>query len=231
MTSDSFRNRLLKDSIDWKFLPPAAPHFGGLWEAGVKSVKHHLRRVLGASTPTVEEFSTLLCNIESCLNSRPLAPLKDDIDSFDALTPGHFLIGTALKSIPMPSVFDKPENRLNRWTLMRQKYEQFWRLWSQDYLHTLQQRTKWRERRPNLRPNDLVLVKEATLPPAKWHLGRVIECFPDGEGLVRAVRIRTESTTLIRPITQLCKLPVSNSVNGEPCDERSAKHDDQNKQE
>ena len=50
----------------WKFNPPAAPHFGGIWEAAVKSVKHHLKRVVGESKLTLEEMSTLLFRIEAC---------------------------------------------------------------------------------------------------------------------------------------------------------------------
>ncbi|KMQ88057.1 hypothetical protein RF55_12524 [Lasius niger] len=72
------QNRFALEKINWHFIPPAAPQFGGLWEAGVKSVKHHLRRILEEFTPTFEEFSTLLCNIECALNSRPIAPLNDD---------------------------------------------------------------------------------------------------------------------------------------------------------
>ncbi|XP_029178457.1 uncharacterized protein LOC114946196 [Nylanderia fulva] len=64
-----FLNRTASDRITWHFMPPSAPHFGGLWEAGVRSVKHHLRRVIGAHTLTFEEFSTVLCNVEACLNS------------------------------------------------------------------------------------------------------------------------------------------------------------------
>lgn len=59
-------------NLEWKFIPPSAPHFGGLWEAGVKSVKFHLKRVLGNSIFTNEEMSTILAQIETVLNSRPL---------------------------------------------------------------------------------------------------------------------------------------------------------------
>ncbi|XP_039303440.1 uncharacterized protein LOC120357338 [Solenopsis invicta] len=108
------QNRTAADSVSWHFIPPSAPHFGGLWEAGVRSTKHHIRRVVGAHTLTFEEFSTLLCNIEACLNSRPLASLSDSLDDYTFLTPGHFLIGSALNSIPEPSLLQVKENRLTR---------------------------------------------------------------------------------------------------------------------
>lgn len=79
--------RLSTEQIHWCFNPPSAPHFGGIWEA-VKSVKHHLRRVLGDAILTYEEMSTLLAQVEACLNSRPLQALSDDPDDTAALTPG-----------------------------------------------------------------------------------------------------------------------------------------------
>lgn len=69
----------------------------------MRSVKYHVKRVVGVHTLTYEEFSTLLCQVEACLNSRPLAPLTDHFDDYTTLTPGHFLIGSALKSIPVCS--------------------------------------------------------------------------------------------------------------------------------
>ncbi|XP_076659887.1 uncharacterized protein LOC143363169 [Halictus rubicundus] len=135
-----FQNRTASDGVAWHFIPPSAPHFGGLWEAGVKSVKHHLRRVLGDRTLTFEEFTTLLCAIEACLNSRPIAPLSDTLDDYEPLTPGHFLIGSALTTPPQPSLLDLAENRLSRWQLVRHTTERFWKLWQNDYLNTLQQR-------------------------------------------------------------------------------------------
>ena len=70
---------------------PNAPHFGGLWEAGVKATKHHLLRVIGDHTVTFEELSNFLVEIEACLNSRPLWVLSDDPDdlqSFDSRQSG-----------------------------------------------------------------------------------------------------------------------------------------------
>ena len=56
------------NSIEWLFIPPRSPNFGGLWEAAVKSMKHHLRRVMGNSILTYEEMTTILCQIEQLLN-------------------------------------------------------------------------------------------------------------------------------------------------------------------
>ena len=72
LNDSNFLNKTVSDNISWQFIPPHAPHFGGLWEAGVRSVKQHLRRVIGTHTLTYEELTTLLCQIEACLNSRPM---------------------------------------------------------------------------------------------------------------------------------------------------------------
>ncbi|XP_070531355.1 uncharacterized protein [Cardiocondyla obscurior] len=116
---------LAEEHISWRFNPPAAPHFGGLWEAAVKSAKHHLRRVVGSATLTFEEMTTLVAGIEACLNSRPLAPLSDDPDDISALTPGHFLVGSAPLAVPEPTLLDVPSGRLSRWQLVVQMRDHF----------------------------------------------------------------------------------------------------------
>ena len=88
-----------------KFIPERAPHFGGLWEAAVKSLKTHLRRVTANAKLTFEEFLAVLIQVKACLNSRPLTPLPCDDDGIEALTPGHFLIGKPLGISPRPIVF------------------------------------------------------------------------------------------------------------------------------
>ncbi|GFV80060.1 hypothetical protein TNCV_4654771 [Trichonephila clavipes] len=64
---------LSKSSIDWHFIPPSSPHFGGIWESGIQSVKSHPKRVLGETILTFEGLTTLLTQIEGLLNSRPLS--------------------------------------------------------------------------------------------------------------------------------------------------------------
>ncbi|CAI6357328.1 unnamed protein product [Macrosiphum euphorbiae] len=76
----------LPDSIEWHFIPPNAPHMGGLWEACVKSVKYHLHRVMGTECLTFEEVATLLSQIEACLNSRPITSQSNDPND-EPLTP------------------------------------------------------------------------------------------------------------------------------------------------
>lgn len=64
--------------------------FRRIWEAGVRSVKHHHKRCVGSHTLTYEEMNTVLCRTEACLNSRPIAAQSDRLKDYCALTPGHF---------------------------------------------------------------------------------------------------------------------------------------------
>lgn len=206
-----FQNKTACDQVSWHFIPPSAPHFGGLWEAGVRSMKHHLCRVLGDNTLSFEEFTTLLCKIEACLNSRPIAPLSDSFDDYESLTPGHFLIGSALNVPPEPSLLHLNENRLSRWQLVRHITERFWKLWATDYVNTLQQRSKWRTIEPNLKIGQMVLVRNATLPPCKWELGRIAQLYPGPDGLTRVVTVKTATSEYKRPIVKLCLHPIESA--------------------
>ena len=97
-TLQSFTN---KHHIKWKFNPGQAPHFEGLWEAGVKSTKTLLRKILLNHSLNLEEYSTILCEVEAVLNSLPLQPLHSlSDDGLENLTPGHFLVGRPLTALP-----------------------------------------------------------------------------------------------------------------------------------
>ncbi|XP_071581642.1 uncharacterized protein [Temnothorax nylanderi] len=191
----------------FRFNPLSAPHFGGIWEAAVKSTKHHLRRVIGNATLTYEELSTFLAQVEACLNSRPLSPLSDDSEDLAALTPGHFLIGAAISAVPEPSLVEEPTDRLSRWQLLQQLRDNFWKRWSSEYLQALNSRQKWRTKDDNPRVGDLCSVRGEQTAPTKWPLARVTAIHPGEDEQVRVVTIRNAITTLKRPMMKIILLP------------------------
>ncbi|XP_045541485.1 uncharacterized protein LOC123722983 [Papilio machaon] len=140
----------------WHFIPTHSPHFGGLWERGVRSMKHHLKRTIGEATLTFEELTTLLCQIESCLNSRPLCKMDENIESMQALTPSHFLIGREAVGIPDPIEQCIIREPTLRWKMIQKIKKEFWKSWTSDYLNQLQQKYKWRSQGPNVKPGDIV---------------------------------------------------------------------------
>lgn len=113
-------NILASNGTEWKCNPPAAPHFGGKWEAAVKSVKFHLRRLIDDSILTYKKFSRMLIQIESILNSHPLCPLSDNPADLEAHTPAHFLTGESLSTILEPSLTEERTSKLSRWQLVQQ---------------------------------------------------------------------------------------------------------------
>lgn len=84
--SDNLTHDIENEGNAWSFIPAHFPHFGGLWEAGVKSTKDHLKRVADTATLTFEQFNTLLIQIEGVLNSRPMTPLSADPTDLSPLT-------------------------------------------------------------------------------------------------------------------------------------------------
>lgn len=209
------------EHIRWHFIPPGSPHFGGIWEAGVKSAKFHLKRVIGETKLTFEEMSTLLCQIEACLNSRPICPVTNDPDDLAALTPGHFLIGDALLALPEPSLIDVNPNRLTRWKQIQQMRQYFSSRWQLDYISLQQNRPKWHRQSINMHLNEMVLIKDDRLPPTKWLLGRVTALHPGADSIVRVVTVRTKNGTLKRNISKLCRLPIDDN---EPSIEEAAQN-------
>lgn len=92
-------------------------------------MKYHIRRTIGEIKLNFEEFSTMLAQIEACLNSRPICPINNDPNDLEILTPGHFLIGRAVAAIPEASYLERNENLLNRWQLVQKLSPQFWNKW------------------------------------------------------------------------------------------------------
>ncbi|XP_037068883.1 uncharacterized protein LOC119090200 [Pollicipes pollicipes] len=63
---------LSQEGVEWKFNPPAAPHFGGVFERLVRSAKRALSTVLGDRVVDDETLRTVVTEFEALLNGRPL---------------------------------------------------------------------------------------------------------------------------------------------------------------
>ncbi|XP_076765007.1 uncharacterized protein LOC143432076 [Xylocopa sonorina] len=199
-------NYLENRAIKWNFIPPRTPHFGGLWEAAVKSFKHHLTRVAGTEPFTFENFNTLIIEIEAVLNSRPLTPISSDPNDLIVLTPGHFLIGESLTSLRERNFVDVPTNRLSAWQHIQKLKQHFWKRWHLEYLNELTKRSKWKNGTHSIKEGTIVLLREDNVPPMQWILGRVLKAHPGFDGVVRVVTVKTSTSVLNRSVKGLAPL-------------------------
>lgn len=202
-------DKSLKDEgITWKFIPSYSPHMGGLWEAGIKSVKGHIKRVVGNSHLDFEQLYTLLVQIEAILNSRPLCPISSEPDECDPLTPSHFLIGRRLTSLPNEDLLEISNNKLNTYQHVQKMAQHIWKRWSKEYVSELQTRTKWKQQHQvSIKPGALVLLREDGTPPLKWSLARIVDVHPGADNVIRAVSVRLPSGHVVqRAVSRMCVL-------------------------
>ena len=202
---DRIQEVMSRRGIRWMFNPPAASHMGGGWERQIRSVRRILFTIMTEQVPTSEMLTTLLVMAEGIINNRPLTPASDDPNDLEPLTPNHLLLHRPA-SAP-PGLFN--EDDLHSWKKWRQvQYlaDVFWKRWTQEYLLTLMQRTKWHQPLRNVQENDLVLIIDKQRTRNSWPTGRVIETYRGADDLVRSARVRLRDSELVRPITKLCVL-------------------------
>ncbi|XP_076384684.1 uncharacterized protein LOC117218910 [Megalopta genalis] len=183
-------------------------HFGGLWEAAVKSFKHHLIRTVGDTLLTYEQLNTYVVQIEGILNSRPLTPLSSDPNDLQSLTPAHFLIGESLTSLPEHDFTTIATNRSSLWQHIQRIKQHFWTRWHKEYLNELSIRSKWKIGASDaIKVDMLVLLRDETLPAMRWPLGRIMEIHPGHDGVVRVATVKTANGLYKRSVKKLCPLP------------------------
>lgn len=201
---------LANDNITWHFLPPRSPHFGGLWEAAVKSFKRLFSHTIGDTLFTYEELYTYTTEIEAILNSRPITPISSDPNDLNALCPSHFLIGDSLMSVPEQDITDTKVNRLSTWQHIQYVKQHFWKRWSKEYLNNLNVRSKWHQQKAdNIKIGTMVILKQNDVKPLHWPLGRIVSVHPGADGIVRAVTVKTITGVYDRSVKSVAPLPIN----------------------
>jgi hypothetical protein len=146
-----------------------------------------------------------MCHIESIVNGRPITAVSDDPKDREPLTPNHLLLLRGEICLPL-DVLTQRDLYKKRWRKVQYLADQFWLRWSKEYLQSLQQRSKWTTTYPNVKRGDLVMVMDERTVRGDWPLGRIVETYPDDQGMVRSVLVKTRSAERVRPITKISLL-------------------------
>lgn len=190
--------------VEWKFHPPSASHFGGIFERMIRSIRKVLVG-LPECKLSDDMLNTLFCEVEYIINGRPITKLSEDVHDPSPLTPNHLLLMREAHTLA-PGEFDQKDMYKRRWKCVQHLANWFWRKWLKFYIPELQKRTKWVAEKRNVMVGDLVMLVEENTPRGLWPLGVVVETVLGQDGLVRQVKVKTKATQLTRPITKVVLL-------------------------
>ena len=222
---------LVENGCEWipfQMNVPHSSHIGGTWERLIRTVRCALETLLvSAGTQLDDEaFRTLMTEVESIVNSRPLSVNDlNDPEATEPLTPNHLLTLKQKLVLPPPGKFQRADLYCRKWW-RRVQYmaNQFWFRWRREFLQNLQSRTKWTQPRRNMAVGDIVISKEDDGPRNQWPLAKVVEVYPSEDGCVRKVKILKADGELDnqgrrqKPPTMLQR-PIHKLVLLLPCDE------------
>ena len=216
LDKEKIKQSTANKGIKWNFIPPLAPHFGGVHETMIKSAKRAIYAILNNSEVTDEELITAFTGAESLINSRPLTYQSADPKDDTPLTPNHFLHGQVGGEFAPESVDEEEFHPRKRWRRVQELVRHFWKRWMQEWLPSLSSRKKWYKERKDVRIGDVVLVISPDSKRGEWPLGKVIETYPGNDGRVRVVKLRVGKSRFTRSITKICPLECeSNDDNNE----------------
>ena len=172
----------------------------------VQSAKRALKIVLNNVTVTDDVLCTAMTEVESLLNSRPLTHVSIDVSDPEALTPNHFLLGSACPHVPQDPSKMPSGISAKQWKEVQSLADRFWRRWMKEYVPYLTERRKWLSNRRNIAADDLVLIVDANSARGQWPLARVVRPIPGPDGIVRTAVVKTVRGEYIRPVAKLCLL-------------------------
>ena len=201
MNQDEVKSFLLKNSCDTEFLfnPPSASHFGGVFERQIGTIRSVLSGLLISHSfqLTDECLSTFFHEVTAIINCRPLSLFNINDPESEPLTPNHLLTQKSKVIVSPPGEFVQSDLYLTkRWRRVQYLANQFWTRWREEYLESINRRSKWTKSKRNFAVNDIVLLCDDNVPRNSWRLAKVVEVLPSRDDLVRSVKIQLATSNL-----------------------------------
>ncbi|XP_065681375.1 uncharacterized protein LOC124811157 [Hydra vulgaris] len=206
-------------SIEWQLNVPSAPWWGGFFERMIKMVKRCLKKVVRKARLSFEQMLTLLQEIETVLNNRPLTFVYNE-PCIEALTPNYLVFGRKLNLNGVVSD-DTIELDINkRHDHLRYVLDHFIMRWKKEYLTELREFHKYRRNIGCLEINvgDADLIEEDKRSRLLWKTAKVEEILKSSDDQRAAtVKYLDENGSLRRvkrPINTLIPLEYKNINKG-----------------
>ncbi|XP_055923385.1 uncharacterized protein LOC129953880 [Eupeodes corollae] len=207
LDTDRIIDESTKQNIEWIFNCPANPSSGGCWERLIKIVKLLFSKTLKDEAPRIETLRCALLEAENIMNSRPLTEIPLSSDQDEPLTPNHFLLG-CVNSTQTPHPVDIKICLQKQWRIAQNLKDRLWKRWVVEYLPQLLRRSKWHDKPPPLKVNDLVIICDHNQPRSQWQKGRVTKVVPAKDGHIRIAEVKTANALLRRPANKLAVLTI-----------------------
>ena len=179
-----------------------APSWGGNWERLVQSIKRPLKKVLGRSTLNFDELNTVLVEIESVINSRPVTYVYVDEDANSyPLTPSDLIYRRRISTNPNAShqeIMNTYQSLTQRLRHHKNLLQQLTNKWRKEYLTSLRERRQPQSKDNNkegVSGGDLVVLKNDSTSRIYWKLAKVGEVIYSADGKARAAVVKVANNT------------------------------------
>ena len=196
---------LANRKVEWTFIPKRAPWFGGFYQRLIGLTKASLTKCLGRALVTLDELVTVVTEIETMINERPLTYVSSEANEPDPLTPSMLVNGRSLITLPRENITADELHDLDygvKNTLMTKRarrlyliFQQCWGRWRSEYLPALREihatnakQCKLGQSTNIIKIGDVVVVHSDD-KRVQWPLAVVTEVNKGGDGFVRSHQI------------------------------------------
>ena len=204
------KKAIVADGTHWKFIAPASPHQGGVYERLVGLMKSPFKKTFAKTTYTFEQFKTNIAECEAVVNSRPLGFLSEHPNDMLPITPAMLVLGySPSQFVDSSDLKNDPRTAGGRWKDRLKARDQFYERFLKDYLLALNEKEKWTSLQKNLKIGDVVLIQHDNLPRLVWPQAIIVEIYPGRDNNIRTVLLKTARGYVRRSIQRIIPLEIS----------------------